>query len=64
MDELKNEIKKTIISALQLEDIEPENIVDSEKITVVPKKTDDKEENRESIKKDLISESRELSKSF
>ena len=41
-----------------------ENIVDSEKITVVPKKTDDKEENRESIKKDLICESRELSKSF
>ena len=30
MDELKAEIKKTIISALQLEDITPEDIVDSE----------------------------------
>ncbi|MCH5293928.1 MAG: acyl carrier protein [Treponema sp.] len=30
MDELKNEIKETIIQALQLEDIEPQNIVDSE----------------------------------
>ena len=30
MDELKNEIKKVIISALQLEDVTPETIVDSE----------------------------------
>lgn len=30
MDELKKEIKETIIQALQLEDIEPQNIVDSE----------------------------------
>ena len=30
MDELKEEIKKVIISSLQLEDIKPENIVDSE----------------------------------
>lgn len=30
MDELKNEIKEVIISSLQLEDISPENIVDSE----------------------------------
>ena len=30
MDNLKKEIKETIISALQLEDIKPENIVDSE----------------------------------
>lgn len=30
MDELKNEIKEVIISSLQLEDIKPENIVDSE----------------------------------
>ena len=30
MDELKTEIKQTIISALQLEDITPEDIVDSE----------------------------------
>lgn len=30
MDELKREIKETIIQALQLEDIEPHNIVDSE----------------------------------
>lgn len=30
MDELKQQIKEVIISALQLEDITPENIVDSE----------------------------------
>ena len=30
MDELKREIKEVIISTLQLEDITPENIVDSE----------------------------------
>ena len=30
MDELKKEIKETIISALQLEDITPEDIVDSD----------------------------------
>ena len=30
MEELKQQIKETIISALQLEDIKPENIVDSE----------------------------------
>ncbi|MCF0241107.1 MAG: acyl carrier protein [Treponema sp.] len=30
MDELKLQIKETIISALQLEDVKPENIVDSE----------------------------------
>ena len=30
MDQLKNEIKEVIISSLQLEDIKPENIVDSE----------------------------------
>ena len=30
LDELKKEIKETIISTLQLEDITPENIVDSE----------------------------------
>ena len=30
MDQLKNEIKEVIISALQLEDIKPENIVDSD----------------------------------
>jgi len=30
MDDLKLEIKKVIISSLQLEDLEPENIVDSE----------------------------------
>ena len=30
MDELKREIKETIISALQLEDITPEDIVDSD----------------------------------
>lgn len=30
MDELKKEIKETIIQALQLEDIEPQNIVDSD----------------------------------
>ena len=30
MDELKTEIKQTIISALQLEDITPEDIVDSD----------------------------------
>lgn len=30
MEELKREIKETIISALQLEDITPESIVDSE----------------------------------
>jgi acyl carrier protein len=30
MDELKQEIKETIISSLQLEDITPEDIVDSE----------------------------------
>ena len=30
MDELKLEIKKIIISSLELEDIKPENIVDSE----------------------------------
>ena len=30
MDELKKEIKEVIISTLQLEDITPENIVDSE----------------------------------
>ncbi len=30
MDELKLQIKEVIISALQLEDITPENIVDSE----------------------------------
>ena len=30
MDELKKEIKGTIISALQLEDITPEDIVDSD----------------------------------
>ena len=30
MDELKEEIKKVIISSLQLEDIKPENIVDSD----------------------------------
>ena len=29
LDELKKEIKETIISTLQLEDITPENIVDS-----------------------------------
>ncbi len=32
MDELKKEIKEVIISSLQLEDITPENIVDSEPI--------------------------------
>ena len=30
MDKLKNEIKEVIISTLQLEDVKPENIVDSE----------------------------------
>lgn len=30
MDELKQEIKETIISSLQLEDVTPEDIVDSE----------------------------------
>ena len=30
MDELKKQIKECIISALELEDITPENIVDSE----------------------------------
>ena len=30
MDDLKKEIKEVIISSLQLEDIKPENIVDSE----------------------------------
>lgn len=30
MDELKKQIKECIISSLELEDIEPENIVDSE----------------------------------
>ena len=30
MDQLKNEIKQVIISSLQLEDIKPENIDDSE----------------------------------
>ena len=30
MDELKLEIKKIIISSLELEDVKPENIVDSE----------------------------------
>ena len=30
MEQLKNEIKEVIISSLQLEDIKPENIVDSE----------------------------------
>lgn len=30
MDELKQQIKETIISALQLEDLKPEHIVDSE----------------------------------
>ena len=30
MDELKKEIKETIISALQLEDITPDDIVDSD----------------------------------
>ena len=30
MDELKQQIKETIISSLQLEDIEPDDIVDSE----------------------------------
>ena len=30
MDELKKEIKEVIISTLQLEDIAPENIIDSE----------------------------------
>ena len=30
MDQLKNEIKEVIISSLQLEDIKPENSVDSE----------------------------------
>lgn len=30
MDELKQQIKETIISALQLEDVKPENIVDSD----------------------------------
>jgi len=30
MDELKQEIKECIISSLELEDITPENIVDSE----------------------------------
>lgn len=30
MDELKKEIKEVIISSLQLEDITPENIVDSD----------------------------------
>ena len=32
MDDLKLEIKKIIISSLELEDIKPENIVDSEPI--------------------------------
>ena len=32
MEELKNEIKKVIISSLELEDIKPEDIVDSEPI--------------------------------
>ena len=32
MDDLKLEIKKLIVSALELEDIKPENIVDSEAI--------------------------------
>ena len=35
MDELKEEIKKVIISSLQLEDIKPENIVDSEPLFCV-----------------------------
>ncbi|MBQ4439144.1 acyl carrier protein [bacterium] len=30
MEELKNEIKKVIISSLELEDVKPEDIVDSE----------------------------------
>lgn len=30
MEQLKNEIKEVIISSLQLEDLKPENIVDSE----------------------------------
>lgn len=30
MEELKQEIKKVIISSLELEDVKPENIVDSE----------------------------------
>lgn len=30
MDELKQQIKETIIKSLQLEDVKPENIVDSE----------------------------------
>lgn len=30
MDELKQEIKEVIISSLQLEDVKPENIVDSD----------------------------------
>jgi acyl carrier protein len=32
MEDLKLEIKKLIVSALELEDIQPENIVDSEPI--------------------------------
>ena len=32
MDDLKLQIKKLIVSALELEDIKPENIVDSEAI--------------------------------
>jgi len=32
MDELKQQIKELIISALELEDITPENIIDSEPI--------------------------------
>ena len=32
MDELKQQIKECIISSLELEDIKPENIVDSEPI--------------------------------